>query len=123
MSYSTRQAAFLMHDSYDFTLELTQKSAQMSSHAMESNRSANSKVLTSCFIRLPTFLEASLSTPQPGLSQGTRGLDNLCQVTEEYRISSRFDVLASIGGLLALLQGFHVFLFGRPLFWGLFGGL
>ncbi|CAE6437203.1 unnamed protein product [Rhizoctonia solani] len=30
-------------------------------------------------------------------------------------------MLASIGGLLALLQGIHMFLFGRPLFWGMFG--
>ncbi|KAG8716710.1 hypothetical protein FRC08_008952 [Ceratobasidium sp. 394] len=32
-----------------------------------------------------------------------------------------FDLLGSIGGLLALLQGIHIFLFGRPLFWGMFG--
>ncbi|KAG9088453.1 hypothetical protein FS749_002149 [Ceratobasidium sp. UAMH 11750] len=44
-----------------------------------------------------------------------------CQVIEDYRESSAFDVLGSIGGLLALLQGIHIFLFGRPLFWGMFG--
>ncbi|KAG8705096.1 hypothetical protein FRC08_001844 [Ceratobasidium sp. 394] len=44
-----------------------------------------------------------------------------CQVTEDYRESSAFEVLGSIGGLLALLQGIHIFLFGRPLFWGMFG--
>ncbi|KAG8694535.1 hypothetical protein FRC08_008419 [Ceratobasidium sp. 394] len=40
---------------------------------------------------------------------------------EDYRKSSAFDILGSIGGLLALLQGIHIFLFGRPLFWGIFG--
>ncbi|QRW11031.1 hypothetical protein RhiLY_10030 [Ceratobasidium sp. AG-Ba] len=44
-----------------------------------------------------------------------------CQVIEDYRKSSAFDILGSIGGLVALLQGIHLFLFGRPLFWGLFG--
>ncbi|KAG9119702.1 hypothetical protein FRC07_005138 [Ceratobasidium sp. 392] len=45
----------------------------------------------------------------------------LCQVIEDYRESSAFDLLGSVGGLLALLQGIHIFLFGRPLFWGMFG--
>ncbi|QRW11030.1 hypothetical protein RhiLY_10029 [Ceratobasidium sp. AG-Ba] len=44
-----------------------------------------------------------------------------CQIIEDYRTSGAFDVLGSIGGLIALLQGVHMFLFGRPLFWGLFG--
>lgn len=50
-----------------------------------------------------------------------RGRDELCEVTEDYRLSNTFDILASIGGLLAFLQGIHIFLFGRPLFWGMFG--
>ncbi|KAG9105129.1 hypothetical protein FRC07_009590, partial [Ceratobasidium sp. 392] len=45
----------------------------------------------------------------------------LCQIIEDSRESSAFDLLGSIGGLLALLQGIHIFLFGRPLFWGMFG--
>lgn len=63
-------------------------------------------------------------TSAPGLTQNN--LQNgppqfLCQVVEDYRAGSPLDVLGSIGGLLALLQGIHIFLFGRPLFWGLFG--
>ncbi|KAF8760386.1 hypothetical protein RHS01_01343 [Rhizoctonia solani] len=54
----------------------------------------------------------SLSQPEPY---------GLCKFTEEYRATSSFDLLASIGGLLALLQGIHVLVFGRPLFWGMFG--
>jgi hypothetical protein len=45
-----------------------------------------------------------------------------CQAIEDYREHSTLDTLGSIGGLLALLQGMHMFLFGRPLFWGMFGG-
>lgn len=45
----------------------------------------------------------------------------LCEVTEDYRLNSGFDILASIGGFLAFFQGVHIFLFGRPLFWGMFG--
>ncbi|KAF8601914.1 hypothetical protein BDV93DRAFT_225347 [Ceratobasidium sp. AG-I] len=67
----------------------------------------------------PTYITSAL-----GLTEAQ--LDNdaprqLCQVVEDYRTNSAFDVLGSIGGLLALLQGIHMFLFGRPLFWGLFG--
>ncbi|CAE6533303.1 unnamed protein product [Rhizoctonia solani] len=45
----------------------------------------------------------------------------LCEITEDYRTTSTFDIFASIGGLFALLQGIHILLFGRPLFWGIFG--
>ncbi|QRV80566.1 deuterolysin metalloprotease (M35) family containing protein [Ceratobasidium sp. AG-Ba] len=44
-----------------------------------------------------------------------------CEVIEEYRDSSPFDILGSIGGLLALVQGIYMWLFGRPLLWGLTG--
>ncbi|KAG8705097.1 hypothetical protein FRC08_001845 [Ceratobasidium sp. 394] len=63
-------------------------------------------------IRLPAVTETQLKENEQG---------PYCQVTEDYRESSAFDVLGSIGGLLALLQGIHMFLFGRPLFWGIFG--
>ncbi|CUA76264.1 hypothetical protein RSOLAG22IIIB_12176 [Rhizoctonia solani] len=70
-------------------------------------------------IYMPTYLETSehagRAVPKPG--------DNgpLCEITEDYRTTSTFDIFASIGGLLALLQGIHILLFGRPLFWGMFG--
>ncbi|KAF8601925.1 hypothetical protein BDV93DRAFT_509760 [Ceratobasidium sp. AG-I] len=67
----------------------------------------------------PTFITSSLGLTEAELGKDMPG--SLCQVVEDYRTSSAFDVLGSIGGLLALLQGIHVFLFGRPLFWGLFG--
>lgn len=71
-----------------------------------------------------TVLWPTYATSASGLTEATlkkgRPL-NLCQVIEDYRSSSALDVLGSIGGLLALLQGIHVFLFGRPLFWGLLG--
>lgn len=48
-------------------------------------------------------------------------LPQVCEVIEDYRASTAFDALSSIGGLLALLQGIHILLFGRPMFWGIFG--
>ncbi|KAG9120607.1 hypothetical protein FRC07_003840, partial [Ceratobasidium sp. 392] len=44
-----------------------------------------------------------------------------CEVVEDYRSSTAFDALGSIGGLFAILQGVHLLLFGRPLFWGIAG--
>ncbi|KAF8606315.1 hypothetical protein BDV93DRAFT_554059 [Ceratobasidium sp. AG-I] len=44
-----------------------------------------------------------------------------CMVVEDYRSSTAFDALGSIGGLFAIVQGLHILLFGRPLFWGLLG--
>ena len=44
-----------------------------------------------------------------------------CEVIEEYRDSSAFDILGSIGGLLALVQGLYIWIAGRPLLWGLTG--
>lgn len=46
-----------------------------------------------------------------------------CEVVEDYRSSTALDALGSIGGLLAILQGLHLLLFGRPLFWGIAGRL
>jgi hypothetical protein len=73
------------------------------------------------FIQRPQYLDASPETPRDLLKPGARGPSGLCDVVAEYRVTSSFDMLASIGGLLALLQGIHMFLFGRPLFWGMFG--
>ncbi|KAG8760889.1 hypothetical protein FRC12_009488 [Ceratobasidium sp. 428] len=66
----------------------------------------------------PTGLIRHPTVTQRQLSEEPRS--PYCTVIEDYRKSSMFDVLGSIGGLLALLQGVHVFLFGRPLFWGMF---
>lgn len=71
-------------------------------------------------IRLNTTpWHASLGATRAKLE--AEGGDQLCQVAEDYRLTGPFDILASIGGLLAFLQGLHIFLFGRPLFWGMFG--
>ncbi|KAF8601922.1 hypothetical protein BDV93DRAFT_607862, partial [Ceratobasidium sp. AG-I] len=67
----------------------------------------------------PKFITFASGLTEAQLDPGA--LMSLCEVIEDYRSSSAFDVLGSIGGLLALLQGIHMFLFGRPLFWGLFG--
>ncbi|KEP48134.1 putative Kex protein [Rhizoctonia solani 123E] len=45
----------------------------------------------------------------------------VCDFVEDYRSSSVFDVIGSVGGLFALLQAMNVLLFGRPLLWGLTG--
>ncbi|KAG9124172.1 hypothetical protein FRC07_012583, partial [Ceratobasidium sp. 392] len=45
----------------------------------------------------------------------------ICAFIEDYRSSTIFDAIGSIGGLLAILQGMHIMLFGRPMFWGLTG--
>lgn len=103
------------------SLELTRDLAQVSSRPIFSNGNPGTAILASGFVRWPAFLDSSLYTARNDLREGTRGPDDLCQVIEEYRIGGAFDILASIGGLLALLQGLHMFLFGRPLFWGLFG--
>ncbi|CAE7217552.1 unnamed protein product [Rhizoctonia solani] len=92
-----------------------------SQHTRAQNQSSNSTTTATGFIHSPEFLDASKETPRDLLKPGIRGPSNLCDTVEEYRISSSFDLLASIGGLLALLQGIHVFIFGRPLFWGMFG--
>ncbi|CAE6459195.1 unnamed protein product [Rhizoctonia solani] len=44
-----------------------------------------------------------------------------CTFIQDYREGNVFDVVGSIGGLFALLQAAHVFLFGRPMLWGLTG--
>ncbi|KAF8686924.1 hypothetical protein RHS03_10036, partial [Rhizoctonia solani] len=69
----------------------------------------------------PTFLESSEKLPISGFRPGQIPRDDLCEITEDYRVTGTFDMFASIGGLLALLQGVHILLFGRPLFWGMFG--
>ncbi|GAB1527955.1 hypothetical protein RhiTH_011144 [Rhizoctonia solani] len=69
----------------------------------------------------PEFLHYSEQASFANLNSSQNEPDNWCEITEEYRTTSIFDFLASIGGLLALLQGIHILLFGRPLFWGMFG--
>ncbi|CAE6448873.1 unnamed protein product [Rhizoctonia solani] len=48
------------------------------------------------------------------------GID-VCSYIDDYRLSTVFDVIGSVGGLFAILQTIHVLLFGRPLLWGLSG--
>ncbi|CAE6470403.1 unnamed protein product [Rhizoctonia solani] len=87
----------------------------------ETNISSDATMRATGLIYRPSFLDASEQTPYSSFKLGDESLESLCEVTEEYRITNMFDILASIGGLLALLQGLHILLFGRPLFWGLFG--
>lgn len=47
----------------------------------------------------------------------------MCDFIDDYRSSTVFDVIGSVGGLFALLQAAHILLFGRPLLWGLAGQL
>ncbi|CAE6488366.1 unnamed protein product [Rhizoctonia solani] len=44
-----------------------------------------------------------------------------CDYIDDYRSSTVFDAIGSVGGLFALLQAIHITLFGRPLLWGLTG--
>ncbi|KAB5593580.1 hypothetical protein CTheo_2969 [Ceratobasidium theobromae] len=46
---------------------------------------------------------------------------DMCDFIDDYRSSTVFDVIGSVGGLFALLQAAHILLFGRPLLWGLAG--
>ncbi|CAE7127676.1 unnamed protein product [Rhizoctonia solani] len=80
--------------------------------------SPDARLRATGLIYTPDFLDASEQTPT---AEASKWKGQLCEVTEEYRLTTGFELLASIGGLLALLQGIHVLIFGRPLFWGLFG--
>ncbi|ELU45969.1 hypothetical protein AG1IA_00001 [Rhizoctonia solani AG-1 IA] len=82
---------------------------------------SSTELVATGLIYLPVFLESSEKLAVSGFKPGQAPRKYLCKVTEDYRVTSTFDVFASIGGLLALLQGVHILLFGRPLFWGIFG--
>ncbi|KAG8722317.1 hypothetical protein FRC08_004155 [Ceratobasidium sp. 394] len=62
----------------------------------------------------PAMMDTDLGLPDARSYVG-------CEVIEEYRDSSAFDILGLIGGLLALIQGIYLWLVGRPLLWGLTG--
>ncbi|KAF8697100.1 hypothetical protein RHS03_07800, partial [Rhizoctonia solani] len=79
------------------------------------------EVIATGMVYKPEFLKYSEQTSFANFNWSQKGPYDLCRITEEYRTTSNFDILASIGGLLALLQGIHVLVFGRPLFWGMFG--
>jgi len=64
------------------------------------------------WIRCPSHTAASIPV---ALTKGT------IRAIEDYYQHNFLDVLSSVGGLLAVLQGLHVLCFGRPLFWGMFG--
>ncbi|KAF8604652.1 hypothetical protein BDV93DRAFT_522354 [Ceratobasidium sp. AG-I] len=48
-------------------------------------------------------------------------MPTVCAFIADYRSSTIFDAIGSIGGLFAILQGVHILLFGRPMFWGITG--
>ncbi|KAG9107113.1 hypothetical protein FRC07_008688, partial [Ceratobasidium sp. 392] len=73
---------------------------------------------------LTPFLVSSLSylnSPAYILDRKTSSasIPSICAYIDDYRSSTIFDAIGSIGGLLAILQGVHILLFGRPMFWGL----
>jgi hypothetical protein len=81
--------------------------------------------LTATALLTPS-LKSSLSylNSRESIQQNKNSFDTMpfiCAFTEDYRSSTVFDALGSIGGLLALLQGMHILLFGRPMFWGIAG--
>ncbi|KAF8692818.1 hypothetical protein RHS03_08540, partial [Rhizoctonia solani] len=81
----------------------------------------STELVATASIYSPVFLESSEKLAISGFKPGQVPEMYLCEITEDYRVTSTFDLFASIGGLLALLQGIHILLFGRPLFWGMFG--
>jgi hypothetical protein len=66
-----------------------------------------------------TYLRTNPDTQRH--QQTSNGALPLCDVIEDFRASTFFDALGSIGGLFALLQSIHVMLLGRPLLWGITG--
>jgi hypothetical protein len=55
------------------------------------------------------------------ITQQANDFPLLYPIIVDYRQHTFLDALSSIGGLLAALQGLHILVFGRPLWWGLFG--
>ncbi|KAG8781518.1 hypothetical protein FRC12_021829 [Ceratobasidium sp. 428] len=69
----------------------------------------------------PVFSVSSPRKSIQNLQTSDTPMPITCEVVEDYRSSTAFDALGSIGGLFAILQGIHLLLFGRPLFWGIAG--
>ncbi|KAL5638112.1 hypothetical protein ACGC1H_002386 [Rhizoctonia solani] len=89
--------------------------------AMQTNvtgRDTSTIIHSAGMIYMPSYLDI---TPTSKFKTGSLNEVPICEITEDYRTTSTFDIFASIGGLLALLQGIHILIFGRPLFWGIFG--
>ncbi|CAE6492382.1 unnamed protein product [Rhizoctonia solani] len=95
--------------------------SQIRRQPLQETTNVNQSISAIGIINRPEFGEFYKETARSRFVPGQRGPTDLCEITEEYRITSSFDMLASVGGLLALLQGIHTLLFGRPLFWGMFG--
>ncbi|QRV89632.1 hypothetical protein RhiJN_17650 [Ceratobasidium sp. AG-Ba] len=91
--------------------------ANVASTPLPDNRVA-SAMLSASFQTSPAYLTSRgvVETDSDILSSG-----DTCTIIEDYRSSTTFDALGSIGGLLAILQGLHILLFGRPMFWGIAG--
>ncbi|KAG9099593.1 hypothetical protein FS749_000845 [Ceratobasidium sp. UAMH 11750] len=69
----------------------------------------------------PVFSPSSARKEIQGLLTSPTPMPITCEVVEDYRSSTALDALGSVGGLFAILQGLHLLLFGRPLFWGIAG--
>ncbi|KAF8593722.1 hypothetical protein BDV93DRAFT_566212 [Ceratobasidium sp. AG-I] len=75
--------------------------------------------LATASISLSFQQKMSLLTSR-GSYQSTKFTDmEICDYIEDYRSSTVFDIVGSVGGLFALLQSLHVLLFGQPMLWGL----
>ncbi|KAF8598396.1 hypothetical protein BDV93DRAFT_609845 [Ceratobasidium sp. AG-I] len=80
---------------------------------LNDNITATASVTTSFQQKQSFFRNQEVAEGEPPVNQ--------CDYIEEYRSSTVFDALGTIGGLFALFQSLHVFLFGRPMLWGLTG--
>ncbi|CAE6445797.1 unnamed protein product [Rhizoctonia solani] len=71
--------------------------------------------------RISTRLKPGFVYFRDRITPPYRAPRDACDLIEDYRSGTIFDVIGSVGGLFALLQSINIFLFGRPLFWGLNG--
>ncbi|KAG8693222.1 hypothetical protein FRC08_009253 [Ceratobasidium sp. 394] len=81
--------------------------------------------LTASALLTPSLVSTLSYLNQPSdflrIKDGFASMPLICAFIEDYRSSTIFDAIGSVGGLLAILQGVHILLFGRPMFWGLTG--
>ncbi|ELU36296.1 hypothetical protein AG1IA_09674 [Rhizoctonia solani AG-1 IA] len=91
-------------------------SAELSTRPITPNTTASARIITRLSPAFSYFREQQQAPYDSPEDDG-----NICDYIEDYRSGSVLDVVGSVGGFFALLQTTHVFLFGRPLLWGLTG--
>ncbi|KAF8749699.1 hypothetical protein RHS01_09895 [Rhizoctonia solani] len=91
--------------------------SELSTRPITPNTTASARIITRLSPAFSYFREQQQAPYDSPEDDG-----NICDYIEDYRSGSVLDVVGSVGGLFALLlQTTHVFLFGRPLLWGLTG--